>query len=111
MFNNLYLFAEEPLPFHWNDEVYNTIDEWRADTGLDANSQFFIGPLPSRAQTDTRSGSMRSSGNRPCDRMMFRSLHRLAESCANEGLGAAARDVLAGSAAGDRLRGWPATTG
>ena len=50
MFNNLYFFAEEPLPFHWNDRVYNTIDEWRADTGLDANSQFFIGPLPSRAQ-------------------------------------------------------------
>ena len=38
------------VPFHWNEAVYNTIDEWLADTGLDANSQFFYGPLPSRAQ-------------------------------------------------------------
>jgi hypothetical protein len=50
MFNNRYLLAGEPLPFHWNDRVYNTIDQWRADTDLDANSQFFIGPLPSRAE-------------------------------------------------------------
>jgi hypothetical protein len=50
MFNNIYFFAEQPLPFHWNEEVYNSIDEWRADTGLDANSQFFYGPLSSRAQ-------------------------------------------------------------
>jgi hypothetical protein len=50
MFNNVYFFAEQPLPFHWNERIYNTIDEWRADTGLDANSQFFYGPFPSRAQ-------------------------------------------------------------
>ena len=50
MFNNRYFFAEEPLPFDWNGQVYDTIDEWRADTGLDANSQFFIGPFTSRAQ-------------------------------------------------------------
>ena len=50
MFDNLYFFAEEPLPFMWNDEVYSSIEEWQADTGLDANSQFVIGPLGSRAQ-------------------------------------------------------------
>ena len=51
MFNNLYFLAEQPLPFTWNNTTYNTIDEWRAATGLDANSQFFVGPFPSRVQT------------------------------------------------------------
>jgi hypothetical protein len=50
MFNNLYFLADEPLPFTWNNTTYNTIDEWRAATGLDANSQFFVGPFPSRVQ-------------------------------------------------------------
>jgi hypothetical protein len=48
MFDNVYLFDDEPLPFFWNDRVYTTIDEWRADTGLDLSSQFFIGPFQSR---------------------------------------------------------------
>ena len=50
MFDNIYYLAEEPLPFHWNERVYNTIGEWRTEIGLDGSSQFFIGPLPSRAQ-------------------------------------------------------------
>ena len=54
MSNNLYFFAEEPLPFHWNDQVYDTIDEWRADTGLDANSQFSHRPAPVARAADTR---------------------------------------------------------
>ena len=48
MFDNVYFFAEEPLAFFWNEQVYTTIDEWRADTGLDGNSQFFIGPFRAR---------------------------------------------------------------
>jgi hypothetical protein len=43
MFNNLYIFAEQSLPFMWNSTNYNTIDEWRTATGLDTNSQFFFG--------------------------------------------------------------------
>ena len=50
MNDNLYFLAEEPLPFPWNDQVYASIPEWQADTGLDADSQFVIGPLSSRAQ-------------------------------------------------------------
>jgi hypothetical protein len=50
MLNNIYLFAEEPLPLHWNERIYKAIDAWRAETGLDANSQFLIGPLPPRAR-------------------------------------------------------------
>jgi hypothetical protein len=76
MDHNLYYFAQEPLPFNWNDQVYNTIDQWRADTGLDANSQFFIGPFPSRAQ-QIRGGLdalMLQPSLRP---EMFRSLYRL----------------------------------
>jgi hypothetical protein len=49
MFHNLYFFAEEPLPFTWNNTTYNTIDEWRAATGLDTSS-LFLGPFPSRVQ-------------------------------------------------------------
>jgi hypothetical protein len=77
MFNNLYLFAEEPLPFHWNDKLYNTIDEWRADTGLDANSKFFTGSLRSRAQKIRAklAALMQQPTLKP---VMFRSLHRLA---------------------------------
>ena len=46
-----YLFVRRrPLPLHWNERVYNAIDAWRAETGLDANSQFLIGPLPPRAR-------------------------------------------------------------
>lgn len=76
MFNNLYFFAEEPLPFHWNDRVYNTIDQWRADTDLDANSQFFVGPLPSRAQRIRAEldALMQQPTLQP---VMFHSLHRL----------------------------------
>ena len=78
MFNNIYFFANEPLPFLWNDVVYTTIDEWRADTGLDANSQFFIGPLPSRAQRMRAAldALMREPTLRP---EMFHELHALAK--------------------------------
>jgi hypothetical protein len=47
MFNNFYFFNGPPLPFIWNDTTYNTINEWRADTGLDTNSLFFVGPFSS----------------------------------------------------------------
>jgi hypothetical protein len=77
MFNNIYFLAEEPLRFHWNERVYKTIDEWRADTGLDGNSQFLIGPLPSRAQRirEALGALMREPTLRP---PMFHELHRLA---------------------------------
>ena len=71
MFNNVYFFANEPREFFWNDLVYTSIDEWRADTGLDVNSQFFIGPFQSRPNATRRScveRSMRSGRNRPCGR-------------------------------------------
>jgi hypothetical protein len=73
-----YFFAEEPLPFHWNDQLYDTIDQWRADTDLDANSQFFIGPRPSRARRIRAEldALMRQPTLQPA---MFHSLHRLAE--------------------------------
>jgi hypothetical protein len=76
MFHNLYYFAEQPLPFHWNDQVYDTIDQWRAATGLDANSLFFIGPFPSRAQM-IRAGLDAIMRQRTLRPMMFRSLYRL----------------------------------
>jgi hypothetical protein len=82
MFDNRYFFAEEPLPFMWADEhyesiEYNSIEEWQADTGLDANSQFVIGPLGSRAQ-DIKAALevlMLEPTLRPD---MFHALHRLA---------------------------------
>jgi hypothetical protein len=77
MFNNIYFLAEEPLPFHWNDRVYTTIDEWRSETCLDGNSQCLIGSLPPpaqriRAALDAlmREPTLRSE--------MFHQLHRLA---------------------------------
>jgi Right handed beta helix region len=78
MFDNAYFFAEEPLPFFWNERVYTSMDEWRADSGLDANSQFFIGPFPSRAQMirPALDALMRESTLRP---EMFHALHRLAQ--------------------------------
>jgi hypothetical protein len=53
MFSNIYVFANQPREFFWNGTVYTSIDQWRADTGLDANSQFFIGPFhsPNAVQT------------------------------------------------------------
>ena len=47
MFSNTYVFANQPREFFWNGTVYTSIDPWRANTGLDANSQFFIGPFQS----------------------------------------------------------------
>jgi hypothetical protein len=78
MFDNRYFFSEEPLPFHWNDRVYNTIDQWRADTDLDASSQVFVGPLPSPAQRirGELDALMQEPALKP---VMFHSLHRLAE--------------------------------
>jgi hypothetical protein len=82
MFDNLYFFAEEPLPFMWADEhyesiEYKSIEEWQADTGLDANSQFVIGPLGSRAQNliAALEALMLEPTLRPD---MFYALHRLA---------------------------------
>jgi hypothetical protein len=53
MSSNRYVFANQPREFFWNGTVYTSIDQWRADTGLDANSQFFIGPFqpPNAMQT------------------------------------------------------------
>jgi hypothetical protein len=76
MFHNLYYFPEEPLPFNWNGKVYNTIDQWRAATGLDANSLFFIGPFPSRSQ-EIRAGLGALIRQRTLQPMTFRSLYRL----------------------------------
>jgi len=76
MFHNLYYFAQEPLPFNWNDQVYNTIDQWRADTGLDPDSQFSIGPFPSRAKQIP--AGLDALTQQPTLRPeMFRSLYRL----------------------------------
>ncbi len=78
MFDNLYFFAEEPLPFMWDDEVvYSSIEEWQADTGLDANSQFVIGPLGSRAQ-NIKAALEALMLEPTLRRDMFYALHRLA---------------------------------
>jgi hypothetical protein len=76
MNHNLYYFRQEPLPFHWNGVVYDTIDQWRAATGLDANSLFFTGRFPTRVQRIRArlDALMRQPTLRP---MMFRSLYRL----------------------------------
>jgi hypothetical protein len=78
MFNNVYFLAEEPLQFYWNERVYATIDEWRAETGLDGNSQFVIGPLPSQAQSirSALDALMREPTLRP---ELFHKLHGLAK--------------------------------
>ena len=74
MFDNVYVFAEEPLAFFWdvdgNEQVYTSIDEWRTDTGLDWDSQFFIGPFRRAALDALR----RAPTLRP---EMFHKLHRL----------------------------------
>ena len=53
MFSNTYVFANQPREFFWNGPVYTELDQWRADTGLDANWQNFIGPFqsPNAVQT------------------------------------------------------------
>jgi hypothetical protein len=84
MFDNVYVFAEEPLEFFWdvdgNEQVYTSIDDWRSDTGLDWDSQFFIGPF--RSRPDIRVQRMRAALNAlrraPTLRLeMFHALHRL----------------------------------
>jgi hypothetical protein len=74
MFDNLYFFASEPREFFWNDVVYTSIDEWRADTGLDSDSQFVGSDV--RAQF---SGALEALKSEPILRPdMFQELHRLA---------------------------------
>jgi Right handed beta helix region len=77
MFGNIYYLAEEPLPFHWNKRVYNTIDEWRTEIGLDGSSQFLIGPHPPRGQRirSALGALMREPTLQP---EMFHKLHALA---------------------------------
>ena len=78
MFNNTYYLTAEPSPFHWNEQVYTSIDQWRTDTGLDGNSQFLIGQPPSRAQRirSELDALMREPALNPG---MFHSLHALAK--------------------------------
>ena len=45
MFGNTYRFANDPLPFWWDETQYNSIPDWQAATGLDLDSQFIIGPF------------------------------------------------------------------
>jgi hypothetical protein len=76
MFNNLYSFADEPLPFFWNDRIYASLDKWRAETGLDENSS--IAPFPPRRAAIMRAAFealMREQTLRPD---MFHELYRLA---------------------------------
>jgi hypothetical protein len=82
MFDNVYIFAGEPLEFFWNEQVYTSIDKWRADTGLDLDSQFFIGPF--RLRPDVRAQLMRAALEalrwEPTLRPeMFHELHHLAK--------------------------------
>jgi Right handed beta helix region len=78
MFDNIYFLAQEPLRFHWNERVYKTIEEWQAETALDGNSQFLIGPLPPVAQEIRAAleALMQAPTLRP---VMFLELHRLAK--------------------------------
>ena len=66
MFNNILLLRQEPLDFFWNDMVYTSIEEWQTDTGLDSNSEFFIGPFPTGRAGRTAGRSMSSCRNRRC---------------------------------------------
>jgi hypothetical protein len=77
MFDNIYYLAEEPHPFHWNERVYNTIDEWRTENGLHGSSQFLSGPLPPRGQRirSALGALMREPTLQP---EMFHKLHALA---------------------------------
>ena len=52
MSGNTYRFANDPLPFSWDETQYNSIAAWRAATGLDLDSQFIIGPfaLPTKLE-------------------------------------------------------------
>jgi hypothetical protein len=45
MFGNTYRFANDPLPFWWDETQYSSIAAWQAATGLDLDSQFLIGPV------------------------------------------------------------------
>jgi hypothetical protein len=45
MFGNTYRFANDPLPFWWDETQYNSIPDWQAATGLDLDSQFIVGPF------------------------------------------------------------------
>ena len=45
MSGNTYRFANDPLPFWWDEIRYDSIADWQAATGLDLDSQFIIGPF------------------------------------------------------------------
>jgi hypothetical protein len=76
MDHNLYYFPDQPLPFNWNGQVYDTIEQWQAATGLDANSEFFIGPFASRVQR-IRAGLDALIRQPTLGRVMFSSLYHL----------------------------------
>jgi hypothetical protein len=78
MFDNVYYFAEEPLPFFWNEEEYASIEEWQEDTGLDESSEFIIGPLPPDVQ-QIRAALEALKSARSLRPEMFHSLHSFAE--------------------------------
>jgi hypothetical protein len=79
MFDNTYVFVKQPLPFFWNDRVYTSIDEWRADTGLDLTSRFFIGPSY-RSRAEMMRAALDALRQEPTLRpQMFRALHDLAK--------------------------------
>jgi hypothetical protein len=57
MFGNIYRFANDPLPFWWDETQYNSIADWQTATGLDLDSQFIIGPFelpPELEQLETQ---------------------------------------------------------
>jgi hypothetical protein len=68
--------------YRTNEQVYTSIDEWRADTGLDVDSQFFIGPFRSRpdARAQIMRGALDALRREPTLRPeMFDALYRLAK--------------------------------
>jgi hypothetical protein len=52
MSGNTYRFANDPLPFSWDEIRYGSIADWQAATGLDLDSKFIIGPfeLPTKLE-------------------------------------------------------------
>jgi hypothetical protein len=52
MFGNTYRFANDPLPFWWDETQYTSIEDWRTATGLDLDSHFAIEPYELPAQLE-----------------------------------------------------------
>ena len=79
MFDNVYVFAEAPREFFWNEQVYTSLDEWRADTGLDGGSHFVLAPF--RARPEVRAPRIRAAlealrGAPTLRPALFHALHR-----------------------------------